>query len=195
MALAIAATTFAQTLATEKCDALSNAVILIIRHAEKPEGGSSLSTEGEARAQAYVTYFENLKINGQPSKPDSLFAAADSKDSHRPRLTIEPAAKALGLTIDSRFKNKNFQELANEIQSKPHGKVILIAWHHGEIPELLRALGAKPQAVLPKSKWPAAEYGWLIQLRYDAAGKLVETQRINENLHPAQTNKSTPAAP
>jgi broad specificity phosphatase PhoE len=164
--------------------ALTNAVILVIRHAEKPDDGYGLSAAGEARANAYVNYFKNFKIDGQPLKLDYLFAAADSKESHRPRLTIEPAGKALGLVIDSRFKDKNFQELADEIRSKPHGKAILIAWHHGQIPSLLRALGADPNQVIPKSKWPDDVFGWLIQLRYDSDGRLIEAKRINEHLLP-----------
>ena len=174
---------------------MSNAIVLIIRHAEKPETGSGLSAEGEARARACVNYFSDLQFNGQPLKPDYLFAAADSKASHRSRLTLEPTAKALGLTIDSRFQNKKFQEVAKEIQSKPHGKVILIAWHHSEIPGLLRALGANPAEFLPAAKWPDAEFGWLIQLRYDADGKLAETQLLHENLSLAQTSQPAPAAP
>ena len=195
LALAIATASFAQTPATEKFSALSNAVILVIRHAEKPESGSGLSAEGEARAQAYIQYFKNFKLNDQPAIPDHLFAAADSKASRRSRLTLEPTGKALGLTVDSRFKNKNFQELASEIQAKPHGKVILIAWHHGEIPELLQALGATPKDVLPKSKWPDAVFGWLIQLRYDADGHLIETKLINENLQPGDASQPPSKAP
>jgi hypothetical protein len=164
--------------------ALTNAVILVIRHAEKPDEGYGLSAAGEARANAYVNYFKNYKIDGQPLKLDYLFAAADSKESHRPRLTIEPSAKALGLAIDSRFKDKHFQELADEIRSKPHGKAILITWHHGQIPSLLRALGADPNQVIPKSKWPDDVFGWLIQLRYDSDGRLIEAKRINEHLLP-----------
>ena len=164
--------------------ALTNAVILVIRHAEKPDDGYGLSAAGETRANAYINYFKNFKIDGQPLKLDYLFAADDSKESHRPRLTLEPTAKALGLAIDSRFKDKHFQELADEIRSKPHGKAILIAWHHGQIPSLLRALGADPNQVIPKSKWPDDVFGWLIQLRYDFAGNLIETKRINEHLLP-----------
>jgi len=168
----------------QNSSALTNAVILIIRHAEKPDEGYGLSAIGEARANAYVNYFKNFKIDGQPLKLDCLFAAADSKESHRPRLTIEPAGKALGLAIDTRFKDKNFQGLADEIRSKPHGKAILIAWHHGQIPSLLRALGADPRQVIPNGKWPDDVFGWLIQLRYDSAGNLIETKRINEHLLP-----------
>jgi hypothetical protein len=195
LALAIPAAAFAKTSPDEKCSALSNAVILVIRHAEKPDDGDGLSAEGEARARAYVNYFKNFMIAGQPLQLDYLFAAADSKGSRRPRLTIEPASKTLGLPIDSRFKNKDFQELVDEIRSKPHGKAILIAWHHGEIPALLDALGADSNQVLPNAKWPEDVFGWVIQLRYDQNGQLIEARRINENLLPDDSGKHALAAP
>jgi hypothetical protein len=179
----------------QKYSALHNAVILIIRHAEKPDEGFGLSAEGAARAKAYVNYFKNFALDGRPLKLDYLFAAADSKASHRPRLTIEPTSHALGLVIDSRFKDKDFQALAAEIQSRPHGKAILISWHHEEIPALLRALGTDPNQVIPNAKWPGNVFGWLIELRYDENGQLIETKRINENLLPDDSNKHALAAP
>ena len=175
--------------------ALKNSVILVIRHAEKPDDGCGLSASGEARAMAYVNYFKNFKIDGQLLKLDCLFAAADSKESHRPRLTIEPTSKALGLDINCRFKAGNFQRLADEIKSQPHGQAMLIAWHHGEIPSLLRALGADPDRVIPKGKWPDDVFNWLIQLRYDSDGHLMETKRINEQLMPDDSNEPALAAP
>jgi hypothetical protein len=184
LALAIPTAILAEPPHDGTSGALKNAVVLVIRHAEKPDNGYGLSAGGEARAKACVNYFKNFKIDGQPLKLDSLFAAADSKESHRPRLTLEPASKALGLAIEVRFKAKEFQKLADEIRSQPHGKAILIAWHHGQIPSLLRALGADPNQVIPKSKWPDDVFGWLIQLRYDSNGHLIETRRINENLPP-----------
>lgn len=45
----------------------------------------------------------NLTIDGQPLKLDYIFSAADSKESQRARLTIEPTNQALGLAIDSRL--------------------------------------------------------------------------------------------
>jgi broad specificity phosphatase PhoE len=184
LALAMPAAMPAETPHDGTSAALKNAVILVIRHAEKPDDGFGLSAAGEARAGAYVNYFENFKIDGQPLKLDCLFAAADSKESHRPRLTIEPTAKALGLPIDSRFKDKDFQKLADEIRAKPHGNAILIAWHQGKIPELLRALGADPRQVIPKGNWPDDVFDWLIQLRYDSDGHLIEAKRISEQLLP-----------
>ncbi len=170
--------------------ALKDATILIIRHAEKSDSGQGLSPAGQQRAEAYVRYFKNFQIDAKPLRLDCLFATADSKGSQRPRLTLEPLGNALGLKIDRRFKNKKFRELTDEIQSKDHGKSILICWHHGEIPELVRALGADPTKLLPEAKWPDQEFGWVLQLRYDDGGHLIpgETKRINENLMPGDSN-------
>jgi hypothetical protein len=190
LALATPAAIFAKQ-HDEKFNALQNAVILIIRHAEKPDSGSGLSVYGEVRAKAYVNYFKNFTntVDDQPLKINYIFAAADSKESRRPRLTITPTSQGLGLTIDSRFKEKDFQGLADEIHFKPHGRAILIAWHHGEIPSLLRALGVDPATVIPNAKWPEDVFGWVIELRYDADGRLVETKRINEKLLPDDLNR------
>ncbi len=160
----------------------NSAVILVIRHAEQSIDGDGLSSAGEARAEAYVNYFKNFTIDGRPLKLNYLFAAADSRSSHRPRLTVEPTAMELGLTIDTEFKNQQFLELADKIQSLPHGTNILICWHHGKMPQLLRALGADPESLLPNGKWPRDVFDWLIELRYDENGDLLESKRIDEHL-------------
>ncbi len=170
-------------------NALKNTVILIIRHAEKPASGVELSPEGEKRAGAYVGYFQKFTIDGKPVKLDYLFATADSAKSHRPRLTITPLSKALGIKIDHRFKDDDFSELAREIQNHPHGRNILICWHHGKIPALLNALGADPKQLLPNGKWPEDVFGWLIQLRYDENGKLFQSRCIDEDLMPGDSSK------
>ena len=164
--------------------ALKDTTILIIRHAEKPDEGSGLSPDGAARAEAYVNYFKNFTIDGQPLKLTYMFAAADSKASRRPRLTLEPASRSLGLPIDTRFKNKDFQGLVEDIQTQSHGNAILIAWHHEKIPALLQALGADPVQVIQKAKWPEDIFDWVIELRYGPKGELVEAKRINEKLMP-----------
>ena len=176
---------------------LKNAVILIIRHAEKPDAGNGLSLAGKQRAEAYVNYFKNFELDSQPLRLDYLFAAANSRESHRPRLTLEPLGQALGLRIDDRFKDKQSQELVREVQSKPPGTHILICWHHGEIPQLVRALGADPGKLLHHAQWPAEVFGWMLQLRYDEDGRLIptETKRILENLMPGDVDKPARRAP
>jgi hypothetical protein len=72
---------------------LADTTVLIIRHAEKPDSGTGLAPAGEARAQAYVGYFQHLRLNGVVFRPDTLIATADSKNSARERLTLEPLSK------------------------------------------------------------------------------------------------------
>ena len=200
LTLAISTTVFAASQLNNKSTpadspVLKNAVILIIRHGEKPDSGCGLSPEGQERAMAYVNYFKNFTVDSKPLRLDYLFAGADTKDSHRPRLTIEPLGKALGLSIDTRFQNTEFSELAHEIQIRPHGKNILICWRHGEIPNLLSAFGVDPGKFIPNAKWPEDVFGWLFQLRYDENGHLFDVKRIDENLLPDDSNKDTLAAP
>ncbi len=163
---------------------LKNAVILVIRHAEKPDSGYDLTPDGYKRANAYVNYFKNFTVYSQPFTIDHLFAAADSPKSHRPRLTLEPFSKASGLDIDTNFNSKEFQELADAIRAGSYGKHILICWHHEAIPQLVRAFGANPDTLFPGGQWPDDIYGWVIQLRYDSNGHLADAKRIEENLMP-----------
>src|SRR5258708_2692823 len=55
---------------TNEVPALKNAVVLIIRHAEKPDGGYDLSPAGYKRADAYPGYFKGLMMDSQPLKLD-----------------------------------------------------------------------------------------------------------------------------
>jgi len=180
-AVAIPAASLAQSVADGN-SGLKNTVILIIRHAEEPVDGPGLSPSGIAHARAYVDYFRNFRIDGQLLKLDYIFAAEDTINSQRPRLTVEPTSQALGLAVDTRFKNRRFLELVREIQSLPGGKNILISWHHGTIPDLLRALGADPATLFPKGRWPNHVFDWLVELRYDENGRLFQSRLVNENL-------------
>ena len=165
---------------------LSDVTIFIIRHAEKPDFGSGLTPEGEARAQAYVHYFEKFRLDSRPLRLDYLVAADDSEHSQRSRLTLEPLAQAIGLKPDLRFQARQAEDLARELRSHSHGKAVLICWHHREIPELLKALGADPDRLLPQGQWPSQQFGWMLELRYDHGGRLIrgKTRRIKEHLMP-----------
>jgi hypothetical protein len=165
---------------------MSDVTILIIRHAEKPEFGKSLSREGELRAQAYVHYFEKFRVGSQPLRLDYLVAADDSDHSQRSRLTLEPLGQAIGLKPEVHFQARQPNELVRELRSRPHGKNILICWHHKEIPELLKDLGADPDRLLPDGEWPSQQFGWVLQLRYDHEGRLIpgKTKRIKQHLMP-----------
>jgi hypothetical protein len=163
------------------CGGLKDATVLIIRHAERPTVGSDLTAKGQQRAETYAKYFRELKIDSKVVEPDFLVAAADSAASQRPRLTLEPLSKALGMKLDLQFKAKEDAKLAAELCAKPHGKNILICWHHGKIPDLVKALGADPAKLMPNGTWPDEEFGWILVLRYDGDGRLIpdQTKRLN----------------
>ena len=167
-------------------DGPKDSVVLIIRHAENGGKDQALAPSGEQRAEAYKNYFLNFTVDSKRREPTVIFAAKDSKKSHRPRLTVEPFAKAANVKIDSRFGNNQSAELAADLRANQQGKVILICWRHPYIPALLGALGAKPESFLPRGKWPGAVYDWVILLSFDQDGRLIpwSSKRINEHLMP-----------
>ena len=180
---------FALILVAHAQDGPNDSVVLIIRHAEDADSGHGISPLGEKRAEAYKNYFLNLAVDSRRLEPAVVFAAEDSKKSHRPRLTVEPFTKAAKLKIDTRFGNEQSAELAADLRANQQGKVILICWRHGNIPALLRALGAKPKSLLPQGRWPDAVYDWVIVLSYDQGGHLIpeRSRRINEHLMPGDS--------
>jgi hypothetical protein len=177
------------TLAADAQEGPKDAVVLIIRHAEDGGIGRALAPRGEQRAEAYKDYFEKFAVDSKRLEPQAIFAAKDSKQSHRPRLTVEPFAKAAELRIDTRFGNNQSADLAADLRAKQQGKVILICWRHPYVPALLGALGANPKTFLPKGKWPGAVYDWVILLSYDQDGHLIpsSSRRINEHLLPGDS--------
>ena len=167
--------------------------ILLVRHAEKPLDllDPSLTAAGLARAQAYVGYFQHYLINQSVIQLDYLFAAANSIGSNRSTLTLAPLSAALGVPIDTRFEDKGFQQLADEIlgNRKYDRSNILICWHHGQILHLASALGAPPQS-LP-ALWPDDVFCWLLQLSFDANGACV-AHAINQQLMAGDEKSRTP---
>jgi len=153
--------------------------VLIIRHAEKPVSGTGLAPAGQERAAAYASYFGHFTIGGAAVRIDALVATADSDDSVRPRLTLTPLSQALDLPIQQPFADKDVKGLATWLSSQP-GRVMLVAWHHGKLPNLLADLGANPGLLLPNGVWPDEVYNWVIELRYDAQGHLISADRVVE---------------
>ena len=180
---------FTLTLVANAQDGPKDAVVLIIRHAEDADSGDGVSPLGQERAEAYKNYFLNFTVDSKRREPAVIFAAKDSKKSHRPRLTMEPFAKAANLKIDTRFGNDKSADLAADLRANQQGKVILICWRHPYIPALLSALGATPETFLPNGKWPGAVFDWIILLSFDQNGHLIpsSSRRTNEHLLPSDS--------
>lgn len=165
---------------------LANATLYIVRHAEKPADGTGLTPAGEARAKAYVRYFRKDPVDGSTLHFSHLFAAKDSKKSFRPRLTLEPLAKAVGQKLDLRFTDKEPEPFVQELRAKPYGDRILVGWRHGGIPALLTALGVDPKKFVPEGKWPDEVYDRVIELRFDGKGQcdVAKSRMVLEHLMP-----------
>lgn len=115
--------------------------VLIMRHAEKPGDPheADLSPEGQERAKRLPPYL--LEIFG---KPDFLFASSVSRHSKRPIETLTPLATQCELKIDDSYADQDYGALAHDLRKdqKYTGAVIVICWHHGNIPNMMHALKA-----------------------------------------------------
>jgi broad specificity phosphatase PhoE len=139
------------------------ATILLIRHAEKLDDGRiDLSPIGFERAKLLPQVFAGGARLDLPT-PQVLFATHVSAHSNRPVQTVTPLAAALHLPIDDSFKNADYAGLAATLLSgKYAGKVVLVVWHRGSIPQLATALKATP----PYSPWPEHQYDRIWRIDY-----------------------------
>ena len=129
-------------------DAKKPPLLLLIRHAEKPDEMKSvdLSPAGKKRAAALPNLF--VKSSDRPvpfPTPDFIFAAANSGHSSRSTQTVAPLAKKLGLKVHDKYANEDFAILAIELLENPKyaGKTVLVCWHHGKLDNFAKSLGVK----------------------------------------------------
>lgn len=165
---------------------LRNVTVLIVRHAEKPDQGSGLSPQGEQRAEAYASYFDPLQLDGESLVPQRLIATSDSKDSERPRLTLTPLSQRLQLPIEQPYADDQVDKLVKSLDKDNQASVVLIAWHHGHIDKLIDAFGGDAKKLTGEKSWPGSVYDWLIVLRFDDRGQLIESrsEKVQEHLLP-----------
>jgi hypothetical protein len=143
--------------ASAQAQSTTPAVVMLMRHAEKPLVGKdeNLTPAGYARARALPLLFflkpgttiPGIKNGAVPAKlpvPNALFATAPSRHSLRPIETITPLAGYMHLEVQHPFGEADVAAQASEVLSgKYAGKVVLICWHHGELPALAKALGVE----------------------------------------------------
>ena len=160
------------------------AIVYVIRHAEKPapeENSPNLTATGFKRAEALPSLF--VQMPGLPAprlaRPDAIFATARSKNSNRPVETVTPLAQFLKLPIRRDFDEQATGPLAAEVLSgKYAGKVVLICWHHGQMPALVTALGV-PDA---PAAWDAQVFNQIWKITYNAGQATLTT--LSESLLP-----------
>lgn len=134
------------------------------------DGGRNLSVRGSARAAAlpelfvsgmpqtacrlhqkngeFIGSYQQIPLKGVKSRfatPNFIFATERSKHSKRPIETVTPLSIALAEPINDRFTDDgtDIKKMTDAILHEPAfaGKVVLICWHHGKIPDIAKALG------------------------------------------------------
>jgi phosphohistidine phosphatase SixA len=157
-------------------------IVMIIRHAEKPEvsGDPNLTPKGYERANALAKV-----IPDNFGKPDFLIATKKTKGSDRPAETITPLSKAIAETIDTTYKADDVSTLAHEVLSNPkyNGKIVLIAWHHGKIPDLAKALGVTNAP----EKWQPEVFDRVWKITFDKG--VATWQDLPEHALPGDSEK------
>jgi broad specificity phosphatase PhoE len=141
------------------------AVVMVIRHGEKPDGeqgvdaqgkkdSSSLTPTGWERANRLVGLF--APASGPPraglATPTAIYAAGanDAGEGLRPRETVMPLAARLGLTMNTDYGAGQERQLVDAVAARPGPT--LISWQHGGIPDIAKAF----PSVTPKppKNWP-----------------------------------------
>jgi hypothetical protein len=147
-----------------------------MRHAEKPDDPTdpNLSAAGYARAGRLSAWVPQELA----ASPDFIFAAADSIGSCRPRETVTPLSQTVGVPIEDATPDKQFADLAGHLLAKPKyvGKRVVIAWHHGHIPQFAAALGA-PTGSYP-SPWDPDVFN--LVLAFDFSSPTAAVSQITE---------------
>jgi hypothetical protein len=158
------------------------AVVMIIRHAEKPTGGDvgldqerqedpgSLTATGWERARRLVGLF--APAHGLPApglrRPDALYAAGATDDGEglRTRQTLGPLSAALGVPVDTEFGKGDEAKLAKEVLAHPG--TVLVSWQHSGIPDIVGRFPAVTPA--PPKDWPSDRYDVVWTLTRTATG-------------------------
>ncbi|MEV7169421.1 hypothetical protein ACIPRL_06480 [Streptomyces sp. NPDC090085] len=140
-----------------------DALIMVIRHAEKPYAGDtgqdeegeddpgSLAGRGWRRAEALPRLFPPARTASLP-RPAAVFAAGGREGSPaRCRQTVGALATALRTPVRAEFAVGSEAALAQAVLAAR--MPVLVCWEHTGVPRLVRALGAHQVVGVPAA-WP-----------------------------------------
>jgi hypothetical protein len=109
------------------------------------------------------------KLLPQIVKPHFVFASTSTRHSARPYQTIRPTADKLGVDVRTDYADRDIKKMVKDLRKKEfEGKTILMCWHHGMIPKLIRELGHEP----PYEPWPEELYDRIISIDKDGIKNL-----------------------
>jgi broad specificity phosphatase PhoE len=137
--------------------------VLIMRHAEKTNDPEDhlLAKAGVVRAKR-LSHF----IPDTFGVPDFIFASAISRHSARPYETMRPLSKKTGTPIDATVADNDYGVLAKMLIKMDlyADSLVVVCWHHGQIPEMLYRLGAAP-GTYPK-RWNRNVFDLILRIKF-----------------------------
>lgn len=146
--------------------------LVLIRHGEKSEDGDNLSCKGMNRSlELPGVLFSKFGVPGTVYVPK--IKNGESTIHARMFQTITPLAVKYNIKINTMFKRKDYQSIADEAHRKT-GTVLLI-WNHSDIQNLAKALGAKNAPVWGKNDFDTI---WIITWRHGVATLTVEKEGL-----------------
>ncbi len=144
--------------------------IMFIRHGEKPAAGEpgfqedgtadkkSLAVPGWARAGALVAVFTRPGGWAGLATPLRIFAAGvEGDDSQRPRETVVPLARKLGVSIDDRHGKDDLDALLGALMTAGDPGEVLVSWEHKALAKALSRGGLGPGVAISgqiPQQWP-----------------------------------------
>ena len=155
------------------------AQIILIRHADEPDDPNDphLSRAGVQRAEELVTFITTDSAMTRNGLPVAVFATRTTKHGNavRTQETVAPLARALKLPVQTPFLSEDYAALAKRILKEPGyaGKTVLVCWNHEEIPQLVKALGVRPE---PR-KWKDSVYDLVYIITYQGGKAALATSR------------------
>ena len=165
------------------------AKIMLIRHAEKPNGDGgpglmpngvenprALTMTGWRRANALAGLFspaDGVLPRPPLATPRSLFASGS--ESLRPKQTIAPLAAAVNLSIRTFLKGQEPQLVA---AVKAAEDPVLISWQHEAIPEIAALIRGSADGVPPS--WPGHRFDlvWVFDLEASGAWSFAQVAEL-----------------
>jgi hypothetical protein len=171
------------------------AKIMITRHAEKPSDNGSvrgveingshdpdeLSVRGWQRAGALIGFFapqNGAFAHSSLATPDAIFACHPHGHvkSVRSAHTVQLLAQFLNTTIDLNHERGSEDQLVKAVMATQG--VVLIAWEHDAIPDIVSKITGKDH-ICPK-KWPDSRFDvvWVLDQKPTSAWALTQVPQL-----------------
>lgn len=139
--------------------------VILLRHAEKPAKGDTLSLQGFARAEALVRYFSQPTMPFQLQPPVAIYAQNSAKghSSTRPVQTIAPLANYWQVPLYTTYTADECSKLVYEISRDYSSGLVVVCWSHDNLQTIAKKFG-----VDNAPDWPGTAFDWVWVLNFEA---------------------------